>query len=128
MQTTALIAALHCNQEAAAKLLLERGADPSLVNSEGATPAMLAALSGSLAMVELDGGAGPNALVATDEDDTTRPGQKVQAAALIAALNCKQEAAAQLLLEHGADPNLATSRGTTLRAKQNGDTGRDLAK
>ena len=40
-------------------------------------------------------------------------GQKVQADALSAALNCKQEAAAQLLLEHGADPNLATSRGTT---------------
>ena len=59
-------------------------------------------------MVELDGGAGPNALVATDEDDTTRPGQKVQAAALIAALNCKQEAAAQLLPE--ADPQLTAVR------------------
>jgi ankyrin repeat protein len=53
LQTTAMIMALDCQQEAAARLLLERGADPSLMDSRGVTPLMAAAVAGSLAWVRL---------------------------------------------------------------------------
>jgi ankyrin repeat protein len=49
----------------------------------------------------------------TSEDDPTRPGQKVQRTALIVAVDCNQEEAVALLLERGADPNLADSAGST---------------
>ena len=61
----------------------------------------------------LDGGANPNALVPTDLDDPTRPGQELHDTALIAALDNGQEAAARLLLERGADPSLADTLGQT---------------
>jgi ankyrin repeat protein len=61
----------------------------------------------------LDGGADPNALAQVKVDDPTRPGQKLRSTALLLALKAKQEAAAQLLLERGADPSLANSMGMT---------------
>jgi ankyrin repeat protein len=53
VRNTALLEALACQQEAAARLLLERGADPSLANSMGGTPLMAAANADSLAGVRL---------------------------------------------------------------------------
>jgi ankyrin repeat protein len=52
-QTTTLVTALARKQEAAVRLLLERGADPSLADSMGLTPLMTAAGAGSLAGVRL---------------------------------------------------------------------------
>jgi hypothetical protein len=52
-QSTALVMALSYEHEAAARLLLERGADPNLVDSVGQSPLMAAAESGSLAGVRL---------------------------------------------------------------------------
>eukprot|EP01047_Picozoa_sp_COSAG01_P050593 COSAG01_NODE_5128_length_4469_cov_4.067506_2_plen_1140_part_00 len=53
VQTTALCLALAYKHEAAAGLLMERGADASLTNSVGATPLMCAAATGNLAGLQL---------------------------------------------------------------------------
>ena len=61
----------------------------------------------------LDGGTDPNALVPTDVDDPTRPGQKVSDTALVRAVSSHQEAAVGLLLERGADADMPNSVGQT---------------
>ena len=60
----------------------------------------------------LDGGLDVNALTETGHKDS-RMGQPIRTTALIQAVGHEQMAAAQLLLERGADPNLAASEGMT---------------
>ena len=52
-QTTALCEAIKNNQQAAARLLLDRGANPSLADSTGVTPLMGAAGMGFAPLVQL---------------------------------------------------------------------------
>ena len=53
IRTTALVEALEYKQAAAARLLLDRGADPNLANSVGCTPLMAAATKDSLPLLRL---------------------------------------------------------------------------
>jgi ankyrin repeat protein len=58
LQTSALISALNAKEEAAVRLLLERGADPSLADSMFITPLIAATICHNLAMVRLLLGSG----------------------------------------------------------------------
>ena len=53
VRTTALITAVYNKQEAATRLLLDRGADPNTADSLGQTPLMCAAAKDSLPLLRL---------------------------------------------------------------------------
>ena len=53
VRSTALLRAVASNQQAAARLLLDRGADPSLAASVGITPLMAAASNDSVLLLRL---------------------------------------------------------------------------
>eukprot|EP01045_Picozoa_sp_COSAG04_P030670 COSAG04_NODE_5408_length_1629_cov_1.305229_1_plen_345_part_01 len=62
----------------------------------------------------IDGGVDVNALVEDGRTDDAGPrGQPRRSTALFQAVGSKHEAAAQLLLDHGADPNITDSLGNT---------------
>jgi ankyrin repeat protein len=101
---TALHLAIFGGQEEAARLLLERGADPNAVSTNEAVrvpPLGTAAFvrSVSLARLLLDSGAGVNG------------GGEGGFTALHSAAQNGDEELARLLLERGADPSLATDEG-----------------
>ena len=52
-QKTALVAAVESDRLEAARVLLDGGADPSLLDSEGVTPLMVAAMGGHLEVLRL---------------------------------------------------------------------------
>ena len=101
---TALHLAIFGGQEAAMRLLLERGADPDVVSTSDIAkvpPLGTAAFvrSVALAQVLLDSGADPNG---RGEGGFT---------ALHTAAQNEDEELARLLLERGADPSLAADDG-----------------
>eukprot|EP01045_Picozoa_sp_COSAG04_P030909 COSAG04_NODE_5531_length_1581_cov_1.742915_1_plen_294_part_10 len=109
MQATALLQAVGFNHQAAMQLLLDRGADPNLANSLGATPLMHAAVDGSAKLVHL-------LMEANAEADTAIPGTGWTAFHFTC--DNDQPDCAEALVRAGCD--------TSLRDKA-GETGRDKA-
>lgn len=94
------------NHEAAALLLIERGAALDVFNKHHSTPLKLAAMFGRTPIVKalLDAGADPYFV---DPDDYT------EHYPLHMACNRRQADEVRLLVEHGADVNIACSSGYT---------------
>ena len=135
--TSALTLAIINGHYAAASLLLERGADPTVADSRGMTP-LYAAVDmntldetpgrpapkpedaiGSLGMIErlLAKGARPDArLTGTELERVHNNGDPVLgegATPLMRAARKADAAASRVLLEHGADPSAAMKGGVT---------------
>src|SRR5690606_19450050 len=102
--TTALETASGMGHERLVKLLLERGADPNILNSKGMSPLQMAAYSGHLnvAATLLQAGADVNAR-----------DQERGYTALMAASSRGHLPVTLLLLEAGADINARTTAGWT---------------
>eukprot|EP01045_Picozoa_sp_COSAG04_P000282 COSAG04_NODE_6_length_47123_cov_87.347482_5_plen_1442_part_00 len=107
--TTALLQALRHEHEPAARLLLDRGANPNLADSGGITPLMQVTVSGSLPLMQL-------LLKAGAEVDATDP--DTGGTVFHIACTTNKPDCAEALVRAGSD--------TSLRCKQ-GMTGRDIA-
>ena len=112
--TSALVIAVLDNRRAAARLLLDRGANPNLAGSDGATPLMAAAMVGSLPLLQL-------LLEAKAEVNATTPKGFT---AFHAACLYNQPDCAEALVRAGCDTSLRTTDGMTGRdcAQEKGHT------
>jgi hypothetical protein len=110
-QTTALCAAAQHGRLEAALLLLDGGADPSLVSSDGITPLMAAALNGQLEVLRLLLGRG----AAVDAVDPT-----YGTTAFHAACDRNQAKCAEALARAGCDVGLKDKSGQTGRERAEG--------
>ena len=107
---TALMWALAAPHPDVVRLLLERGADPTLETSAGFTPLMFAARNGDVALGRVLVAAG------VDVDAPGSDGTHVLPFAIIAG----QAGFARFLLERGADPNRRAGGVTALHAAAGG--------
>jgi ankyrin repeat protein len=115
---SALVIAAALGNAEAAHVLLANKADPNIVDNLGYTALIYAARqSPATALVEdlLDHGADPNARIAKDAPNLeTRSGINFYGAtALAMAAHTNNYGIIEALIKHGADPELATERGTT---------------
>eukprot|EP01045_Picozoa_sp_COSAG04_P000823 COSAG04_NODE_23_length_37908_cov_41.289825_17_plen_545_part_00 len=113
---TALDGAVSRNKKEVTLLLLERGANPNLPNSTGRTPLMEATLRGFPPLIELllQYKADIDMLVEwNSEAAPAEEGQMYKSTALSRAVANNQKPAVQLLLERGANPNLADNEELT---------------
>ena len=112
--STALCEAVGSNQGAVVRLLLDRGANPSLANSSGGTPLMTSAAKGFLPLLRL-------LLESKAEVDAVCPRG---ATAFHWACHHDHPDCAEALVRAGCDTSLRTKRGKTGRdlAQENGHT------
>jgi ankyrin repeat protein len=103
VQRTALVEAVALGQLDAARLLLDRGADPCLADSTGATPLVAAARNGHIGMVRRLAACG------AELDATTPDG----ATAFHAACGHNQPECVAALVELGCDTSIKDTNGWT---------------
>ncbi len=107
-----LIWASRCNQVAAAKLLLDNGANVDITTNSGSTALIWAAFYGNTDVVKLllAKGANPNAREEALED-INKPSENEKGNTPL--LESADAATTKLLLEHKADPNLVGRYGVS---------------
>ncbi|MET7494955.1 ankyrin repeat domain-containing protein [Streptomyces sp900116325] len=100
-----LFVAVLMGETARVKTLLQAGADPELVDSEGTTPLYVASVNGEAEIVRL-------LLAAGASPDTESNGLGSEGTPLCAAACWGHTEAVRELLTHGANPNMHEDHGT----------------